>query len=67
MKEELQLLSEAICEINSLRRQSELMKARLDMFDSVNAILNTDISRKGYGETRPDIAKQIEKFIASKG
>ncbi len=63
-QEPLQLLQEATIEIRSLRRQNELMRARLDMFDSVNAILHTQVATRNEGMS-PDLVFQIEKFISN--
>ena len=62
MKDEIVLLKQAVFEINSLKRQNELMMARLDMFDSINAILHTEVARRG-GYESPDLVFEIEKFI----
>lgn len=62
---EIGLFREAISEIKSLRRKNELMKARLDMFDSINAILHTKVAEQNEGMS-PDLVYQIEKFITSK-
>jgi len=64
MKEELQMLKEATFEIKNLRRQNELMRARLDMFDAMNAILHTQVASQSQGMS-PDLVWQIEKFIAA--
>lgn len=64
MEKAIQLLKEATFEIERLRRQNEIMSARLEMFDAVNAILHTQIATKGYG-TSPDIVKEINSFVES--
>ncbi len=63
--EEIQMLKEATFEIKSLRRQNELMRARLDMFDAMNAILHTQVASRNEGMS-PDLVWQIEKYVASK-
>ena len=65
MQEELQLLKEATFEIKNLRRENELMRARLDMFDAMNAILHTQVAIRSQGMSL-DLVWQIEKFVASK-
>jgi len=62
MKEELQLLQQASNEIKHLRSKNELMKARLDMFDSVMSILHTEVAQKNQGMS-PDLVFEIDKFI----
>ena len=65
MTEEIKMLKEATFEIKILRRQNELMRARLDMFDTINAILHTQVASRNEGLS-PDLVWQIEKFVASK-
>lgn len=65
MTEEIKMLKEATFEIKILRRQNELMRARLDMFDTINAILHTQVASRNEGMS-PDLVWQIEKFVASK-
>lgn len=65
MKEESDLLKEAVVEIRTLRNQNQLMSARLDMFDSVMAVLHTEIARKSQGMS-PDLVWEIEKFLEKK-
>ena len=62
MKTEQELLKEAVNEIRSLRSQNQLMSARLDMFDSMMAVLHTDVARKSQGMS-PDLVWEIEKFL----
>lgn len=66
MKEFKRLLQNAVDEIKFLRRQNEMMTARLDVFDSMMAILHTDIARKNQGMIHPDIAYEIEEFLSKK-
>jgi hypothetical protein len=49
-------------EIRNLRRDNELMSARLEMFDAIQAMLHTDLARKNYGMTE-DLVFKIEKSI----
>ena len=62
MGDEIQLLKEAAAEIHSLRRRNDLMSARLEMFDSINAMLHTTIAHNSVGMS-PDIVWAIEKII----
>lgn len=62
MEEELQMLREAANEIKNLRRQNELMSARLDVFDSMMAVLHTPIATKSQGMS-PDLVWKIEKYL----
>ena len=62
MKDEIQMLKEAVIEIKILRRQNELMSARLDVFDSMMAVLHTPIATKSTGMS-PDLVWEIEKFL----
>ncbi len=63
-KPENMLLTQAVFEIKSLRRQNELMKARLDMFDAVNCMLHTRAVSNSVGMS-PDVVHVIEKFIST--
>ena len=63
MEEVIEMLKEANFEIRALRRQNELMKARLDMFDSINAILHTQVAMQPECMS-PDLCYKIDKFIA---
>lgn len=60
--EEQNLLEQALNEIRSLRRQNELMHARLNMFDDLNQILHTVPASQSQGMS-PDLAWSIEKFL----
>jgi hypothetical protein len=64
--EPIQMLKEAISEIESLRRQNELMRARLDMFDTMNAILHTRVVSRNDGGLSPDCLFTFKKYIESK-
>jgi len=65
MKEEIELLKNSIFEINTLRRENELMKARLEMFDNMMAMLHTEVAHKSQGMS-PDLVSQIGKFLHQK-
>lgn len=62
MEDELLMLREAANEIKNLRRQNELMSARLDVFDSMMAVLHTPIATKSQGMS-PDLVWKIEKYL----
>lgn len=62
MKDELQMLREAANEIKNLRRHNELMSARLEVFDSMMAVLHTPIATKSQGVS-PDLVWEIEKYL----
>lgn len=59
----IRFLKEATFEIRNLRRKNELMGARLDMFDSVMALLHTPIAQRGGGMS-PDLCSEIDKFVS---
>lgn len=63
MKPEIQMLQEASSEIKRLRRQNELMNARLEMFDTCIGLLNTKIASNDMAMT-PDLVYKIDKHIA---
>jgi hypothetical protein len=58
----ISFLKEATFEIKNLRSRNEIMKARLDMFDQVNFLLNTRLEQRGEGMT-PDLVSSIESFL----
>lgn len=70
MEEDLRLLSEARAEIVRLRRDNELMKARLDMFDTVVAMRQpySVTYQNGYSASvdpifKSDLVNQLNEFI----
>lgn len=64
--EEKQLLQSALNEIKSLRKQNELMKVRLDMFDDVmSALHGKPASQQSVLMMHPDIVFEIEKHLAN--
>lgn len=65
LSEEISLLNQAASEIKMLMKQNELMRARLDMFDAMNAILHTQVATRSEGFT-PDLVLQIEKHCIEK-
>ena len=60
-----ELLQLASSEIKSLRRQNEIMSARLDMFDNMMCILYATPGREnGKGMMHPDVVFEIEKVLS---
>lgn len=59
------MLQQAATEIKSLRRQNELMAARLEVFDKCMLLLHTPPAYPSQGMS-PDLVWQIEKYVASK-
>jgi len=65
MKEkEKSLLKEAISEIRNLRRQNEVLGARLSGFDDALTLLRTQPFYPGQGMS-PDLTYSIEKHLVS--
>lgn len=60
---EKELLERALSEIQQLRRQNELMNARLQMFDAVMSALHGQPAVDRAGGMVPDIAWDIQKRI----
>lgn len=56
------LLETAVSEIRHLRKQNELMGARLDMFDKMMILFHTPPCFPGGGYS-PDLTYEIEKHI----
>lgn len=65
MQEEIFLLKDAAHEIEMLRRQNNLMRTRLEMFDNMMLLFGTQPAYKVEGMS-PDVVFAIEKFIATK-
>lgn len=63
MTPEQKLLQRSANEIRSLRRQNELMAARLDGFDSALLLLTAQVRQSGQGIS-PDLAWEIEKHLS---
>lgn len=57
------LLREANFEIKQLRKENDIMRARLDMFDSVMMLLHSTPAHKSVGMAE-DVTWKIEKFLA---
>lgn len=65
MKDATQLIIDASFEIKRLRKENEIMRARLNMFDDMMILLNT----KPFTENQclsEDIGSQLEKYIEEK-
>lgn len=62
---EKELLERALSEINGLRNQNQLMRARLDMFDAVMSALHGQPAKEHGGLMHPDIAYEIQKHLKS--
>lgn len=65
--DEKELLERALSEIKGLRRQNELMRARLDMFDNVMSALHGQPAHETRGAMSPDIGYDIEKYLKVHG
>lgn len=63
MTQERQMLQEAANEIKSLRRQNELMAARLEVFDKCMLLLHTPPAYQAQGGMHPDLVWKIEKHL----
>jgi hypothetical protein len=63
---EQQLLQSALNEINSLRKQNELMAARLDVFDNMMRLFHTTPNFGSNGLMNPDITYEISKYLETK-
>lgn len=64
---EKEVLERALSEIKGLRRQNELMNARLSMFDAVMSALHGTPAVERQGLMSPDIAYEIEVKLRSYG
>lgn len=58
-----QAVQGAVSEIESLRRQNELMSARLDMFDKMILLFTSEPSFPRTGAA-PDLVYELRKYIA---
>jgi len=65
LKTSLEHLVSAKREIIALRSQNQLMAARLEMFDNVMTVLNTEPARRGYGMSAPELVYEIDKLLAA--
>lgn len=66
MTEEQKLLNDAAEEIIRLRKQNEVMKIRLDVFDTMSAIVFSKAPEKGYEPGRQDIVREIDRYLNEK-
>jgi len=62
MTTEQELLQRAVTEINILRRQNELMSAKLEMFDKCVLLLHTSPNYPSQGMS-PDLVWEIQKSL----
>lgn len=60
--EAIDLLTQAAFEIKQLRRDNELMAARLQMYDQMMQLFHTEPYRPAQGVS-PDVVYQIDKFV----
>lgn len=58
------ILLRSVSEIKSLRKDNQLMAARLDMFDKMMLLFHTPPNYQSQGMTE-DVCYQIEKLIES--
>lgn len=65
METPVQLLSKAVVEIKQLRSENKRIRPRLQMFDDMMALLNTEIARESRGQTI-DIVWEMEQYLNSK-
>lgn len=63
MSNETQMLQTAAMEIRTLRNQNQLMRARLDMFDTLMTVLHTEPARGAGVGMSPDVVWEIEKYL----
>lgn len=64
MEEQNRLLESAVFEIKNLRRQNQIMSARLTMFDNMMLVLNTKAPQQLEG-CSPDLVFEIEKHLTA--
>lgn len=62
--EALQLLNQSVSEIRQLRQENNLMAARLDMFDKMILLFDTQPNYRGQGMSE-DLCWKIEKYTQS--
>lgn len=62
LRKEFSLLQDASNEIKSLRRQNELMSARLSMFDDMMLMFRSEPRYSSQGMS-PDLVWAIDKFL----
>lgn len=61
-KDEKNMMETAVHEIRSLRRQNEILSAKVEVFDSIMQVLHTSPATRSQGMS-PDIAWQMEKHL----
>jgi hypothetical protein len=57
------LLLDAMHEIRALRRQNEILSAKVEMIDLFACVLHTEPARRSQGAA-PDVARALEKEAA---
>lgn len=62
---EKELLTYALREIKSLRRQNEINSARLNMFDDIMSALHGQPAKQKGELMHPDIVYEIEKHLSN--
>ena len=66
MKEvHLHLLQQASNEIKSLRKQNELMAARLEVFDTMMRLFHTSPNYGSVGMMSPDVVYEVDQYLES--
>lgn len=63
--ENLELLQRAKTEIAALRKENQIMAARLGVFDDMMMLLKATPIYPSYGGMSPDIIYEIDKAIAA--
>ena len=63
MNPEQKLLERAAMEIRTLRRHNEIMAAKLEVFDGMMQILNSQAAQRGGGLMSPDLVFEIDKHL----
>lgn len=61
--EEQELLKMALGEIQQLRHENQIMRARLQMFDSMMSVFNADPGGDRIGGMHPDIVHELQKRL----
>ena len=62
MKQEIQLLQEALNTIQNLRRENEILIAKVSTFESMMLLFQTPPAYLNLGMS-PDVTYEIKKFI----
>lgn len=59
-----ELLSRAQNEIAGLRRENEILRAKVEMIDLFACVLHTQAAQHGGGAMHPDILYELQKKLA---